>query len=321
MKKFLFINTACFTIFLFTQNIFSQNPDPNSFFPHSVGNIWEYDQGWYSSYKLMLPNSNENSASLNNTNEIVRFEIIRDSVGNNGQIYLFYGVGIFDPLWSIDTSARIVYYLPKRSNQQYYKLEADIGSSWMVVYEDSSSGSQGKRALVTNRYPSIVFGILTEIMEIEYYELNWGDTVINQYSTKIKTEKIAAGFGLLLRFYEEPGSFNRLLLGCVIDGDTFGIIASVEDIIKLPKDFYLSQNSPNPFNPLTKIKYWLDSRQYVTLKVYDLLGREVATLVDAEKPAGVYEAIFDGSNLACGVYIYCLSTNNDIVSKKMTLVK
>jgi|WetSurMetagenome_2_1015567.scaffolds.fasta_scaffold112081_2 hypothetical protein len=321
MKSILFLNIACFALLLFASNIFAQNPDPNSFFPHSVGNIWEYDQGWYNPDKLMSINSIENILDLSKENEIVRFEILRDSVGNDGQIYLFYGVGIFDPLWSIDTSANLVFYLPNRSNQLYYKLKADSGSSWMVIHEDSSAGRKGRRALVTNRYPSIVFGIPTELMEIEYYELYWGDTVINQYSTKINTETLASGFGLLLSFYEEPGSFNRLLQGGVIDGDTFGIITTIDDISELPENFYLSQNYPNPFNPLTQIIYELNSRQYIILKVYDLLGREVATLVEAEKPAGVYEIIFDGSSLASGVYIYRFSTNKITISKKMNLIK
>ncbi len=65
-----------------------------------------------------------------------------------------------------------------------------------------------------------------------------------------------------------------------------------------PKDFHLSQNYPNPFNPTTSLQYAIGSRQFVTLKVYDFLGREVATLVNEEKPAGEYEVEFNGANLA-----------------------
>jgi hypothetical protein len=321
MKHFKYINTAIIITVTALNYSFAQDPDPNRFFPHSVGNIWEYDQGWYNSDKLMLPNSIESKLDLNKVKEIVRYEILRDSIGNNGQIYLFYGVGIFDPLWSIDTSASIVYYLPNRSNQQYYKLKSDTGSSWMVVYEDSSSGRKGRRALVTDRYPSFVFGIPTEFIEIEYYELNWGDTVINQYSTKIKTETLASGFGLLLSFYEEPGSFNRLLQGCVIDGDTFGIISSFNDEIKLPEDFYISQNYPNPFNPITKIKYSIPQPSFVVLKVYDILGNEIETLVSEEKLLGVYEVEFNASNLSSGIYFYQLKAGDFISTKKLVLLK
>jgi|GEM_PF-2151619 len=301
MKHFLFLNTACFALLVFTQNIFAQNPDPNSFFPHSVGNIWEY----------------------NTPTGIVRYDIRRDSIGSNGQIYLFFGAGIFDPLWSIDTASSTVYYSPKILNWQYYKLDADSGETWMVYPEDTipPGAIQRREALVINKYPWFIFGTPTEFMEIEYYDLNWGDTIINEFAWKVNTETLASGFGLIEDFIEEPPHIGRLLRGCVLDGDTFGIITSVEDIIKSPEDFYISQNFPNPFNPLTKIKYGLDSRQYVTIKIYDLLGGEVATLVEAEKPAGAYEVTFDGSTLASGIYIYRFSTNKNTVSKKMTLVK
>jgi len=99
----------------------------------------------------------------------------------------------------------------------------------------------------------------------------------------------------------------------------------------IPKEFSLSQNYPNPFNPSTIIKYALGSRQYATLKVYDVLGNEVATLVNEEKPAGEYEVEFSavggsasGGNaysLPSGVYFYQLRAGIFIETKKMLLLK
>ncbi len=89
-----------------------------------------------------------------------------------------------------------------------------------------------------------------------------------------------------------------------------------------PKSFELSQNYPNPFNPTTSIKYKVVSSTYVRLTVYDMLGREVAVLVDEEKPAGGYTITFDGSNLSSGVYFYRLQTSDGYVAvKKMNLLK
>ena len=289
---------AAFILFI-NQCLYAQEPDPNSFFPYSVGNIWEYDMPY---------------------GEIARIEIIRDSVGKDGFVYLFYG-SIFDPSWSIDTASSVVYFLPTRSNNQYYKLTADSGDTWMVAYEDSSGGSQGIRALVKNKYPSIVFGSPTVLMEIEYYELNWGDTVINDFSWKINTETLASGFGLILNWYEEPGGLNKLIRGCVIDGDTFGIITTVEEDTQSPKEFYISQNYPNPFNPMTNIRFRTSNFGFVALKVYDVLGNKIRTLVNEEKPAGEYQVTFNGSNLASGIYVYRIKTNGKIISKKMTLLQ
>jgi len=88
-----------------------------------------------------------------------------------------------------------------------------------------------------------------------------------------------------------------------------------------PTEFSLSQNYPNPFNPSTRIKYAISSRQYVTLKVYDVLGKEVATLVNEEKPAGNYEVEFDATGLPSGIYFYRVISGNYSELKKMVLLR
>jgi hypothetical protein len=87
------------------------------------------------------------------------------------------------------------------------------------------------------------------------------------------------------------------------------------------EDFVLYQNYPNPFNPNTVISYQLPVTGYVILKVYDVLGNEIAVLVDEEKSAGSYEVNFDGINLSSVVYIYKLETGLFIQTKKMILMK
>ena len=89
----------------------------------------------------------------------------------------------------------------------------------------------------------------------------------------------------------------------------------------LPTEFKLEQNYPNPFNPTTAIRYQLSAFSKVTLKVHDLLGREVATLVDEEKSPGNYEVKFDGTNLASGVYFCQLQAGGFVDTKKIMLLK
>jgi ligand-binding sensor domain-containing protein len=106
-------------------------------------------------------------------------------------------------------------------------------------------------------------------------------------------------------------------------GKVFRTVESTTDVKKesFLHDFSLSQNYPNPFNPSTVISYQLPVIGFVTLKVYDILGREVATLVNEEKPAGEYEVEFDGSNLTCGIYFYQLKAGEFAETKKMILLK
>ena len=89
----------------------------------------------------------------------------------------------------------------------------------------------------------------------------------------------------------------------------------------IPFSFSLQQNYPNPFNPTTIIKYDLPKEGFVTLKVYDMLGREVATLVNKEQSAGRYVATFDASGLASGIYFYRISAGKFVQTKKLILMK
>ena len=86
-------------------------------------------------------------------------------------------------------------------------------------------------------------------------------------------------------------------------------------------EFSLSQNYPNPFNPMTTIKYSVSKNCYVSLQVYDLLGKEVATLFKGTCQVGNYDVSFDGSGLSNGVYFYQMKSDNFIETKKLVLIK
>jgi D-alanyl-D-alanine carboxypeptidase len=98
------------------------------------------------------------------------------------------------------------------------------------------------------------------------------------------------------------------------------IITSIE-VENLVNEFSLSQNYPNPFNPTTTINFSIHGQTYVSLKVYDVLGKEVAELVNEERSSGSYKLDFDASNLSSGIYFYTLKTNHSIISRKMVVIK
>jgi len=100
-----------------------------------------------------------------------------------------------------------------------------------------------------------------------------------------------------------------------------GIIVGVDEL-NVPNKFYVDQNYPNPFNPTTTIKFGLPTQGVVDLRIYDILGREVVTLVNNKAlKAGTHTYEFNASNIASGTYIYRLTTDNNVVTKKMLLLK
>jgi len=102
-------------------------------------------------------------------------------------------------------------------------------------------------------------------------------------------------------------------------------IVSADDEQLIPTEIALKQNYPNPFNPSTSIQYTINRRQFVSLKVYDIIGNEVATLVNSEKPSGVYMVEWNAKSAAgglpSGVYFYQLKTGSFVQTKKMLLLK
>jgi hypothetical protein len=99
------------------------------------------------------------------------------------------------------------------------------------------------------------------------------------------------------------------------------VIDDVPDQSDSPGQFRLNQNYPNPFNPTTRIEYAIPKTSHVSVKVFDLLGREVATLVDEEQGAGFKSVEFDAKGLASGVYLYRLHAGTFVQTKKLAVVR
>lgn len=99
------------------------------------------------------------------------------------------------------------------------------------------------------------------------------------------------------------------------------VVTDIDDVNENPTDYSLKQNYPNPFNPSTRIQYSISNTQFVTIKIFDILGNEVADLINEFKSAGNYEIEFNGLNLSSGMYFYTLSAGNFIQTKKMILLK
>ncbi len=130
---------------------------------------------------------------------------------------------------------------------------------------------------------------------------------------RIRTGHLAFG-------YDRGNVMDASINYSYLEYDNF--ITSVESNKPLKvDDFYLSQNYPNPFNPSTSIEYSIPSNEYVSLKVYDILGREIAVLVNQHMNAGNYSVNFNASNLSSGIYFYTLTSGNQNLTRKMLLLR
>jgi photosystem II stability/assembly factor-like uncharacterized protein len=134
-----------------------------------------------------------------------------------------------------------------------------------------------------------------------------GTTTENHHYSFVDEGLTAGRYSYRLKQIDFDGSFE------------YSFVIEVE--VEIPSDFFLSQNYPNPFNPITTIKYSIAKPELVTLKVYDILGSEIATLINQIKTAGNYEVSFNASNLASGMYLYKLTAGNYTKVQKMILMK
>ena len=160
------------------------------------------------------------------------------------------------------------------------------------------------RALITQEQMDTVYNFFMELSSFGSYSLK---KLINDEFTRL---------GFLDSYVGQPVS---VVLNTVL-GDS--ITTSIENKRKIFQfNFVLKQNFPNPFNPETQIEYTIPQTSNVTLKVYDLLGEEIYTLVNKEQPEGYYELKFDGTNLSSGIYFYRLEAGEYIETKKMILLK
>jgi hypothetical protein len=158
--------------------------------------------------------------------------------------------------------------------------------------------------------------------------LSDGTTLVQSYAADLRTLGGGSAVVFASGFLNPSGNQNGEAFGiffALADGTVGQFpegVASVENIPGVtPSNYSLDQNYPNPFNPSTTINFTIPNSNFVTLKVYNILGSEVATLVNDNLSAGLYRFNFDAQNLASGVYLYELNAGNFREVKKMNLLK
>lgn len=265
------------------------------FYPLTVGNKWVYNTtGWWADLYLHY------------IDEIKTIEVVGDTVINDS-IYCFKIVENNNTYFqNIDSTNGKVFKFYYQNGEVYYYYDIDL----LAINNDHTSIGIVENVVDTVKF---IFGKNRLLRKFEYLSL---DIFLQEY---------VEGIGLYVQ--EESFDFGyakMTLKGCIINGILYGDTTTVDvknDIQKIPEDFILFQNYPNPFNFATIIKFAIPKREKVTLKIFDVLGREVATLIDGEFEAGYFEVRWDANNFSNGIYFYRLSAGSFAVTKKMILLK
>jgi hypothetical protein len=212
----------------------------------------------------------------------------------------------------------------------YYKRSTDGGISWEIDTRLTNKNAFSKFPSVSVSGSVIHVVWFDERDEVNNWEIyykrstdggiSWGaDTRLTNNSADSQFPSVSVSDSVVhvVWFDDRDGNHEIYYKRNPTDN-----VTGIENISsELPKEFNLEQNYPNPFNPSTKINYKISATGKISLKVYDVLGNEVATLVNEEKPAGSYEVTFNAEGLASGVYIYRLKSGSSSLSKKLLLLK
>jgi hypothetical protein len=300
MKSYYLILSILFSTFCYPQI----DTTKKDFYPLKIGNLWQYrnESNNLGNQKVVGDTAIDGINyfllihSLPSTHGVLRIDSLFRVINRGG-----------GPFWGDTCGGNTPY-----ESSVYHLNEAD-STVWEIC--DGFTGIIGEQLVRFNRIRMMnIFGQPREVMEYDYGGAFLGDTIW------FYGARLAKGIGIIEERYYE-GSY-WILQGCIIEGIQYGTIVSIDNQPELiPTQIVLHQNFPNPFNPVTTIKYEIPERANVSLKVYNALGQEIITLINEIQFAGIYEKDFNGNELNSGVYFAVLTINQSMFVSKMLLIK
>lgn len=292
---------------LFAEAGFSQEY-PWSIYPLELGNIWVTRDGFGKAYERI--EIIDTGITIDDNSYFKSKHISYQTGGTFYEGYFYHRKNNGNYIVWYDSSGTYI-----NPDVKYYKITAQPGEYWQNVIGPPGDGTRHYFVVDTSYY--LVFGTSTKVREIFVT-----DSSLYENYTFWSEE-----FGLLEHYVHDFELGNYIYLrGCVINGvlygDTTFLTVGVDDIQTTQvAEYKLYQNYPNPFNPNTTIEYELKEYALVNLKVYDLLGNEIAALINEEKYAGRYSTKFDAQGLSSGVYFYKLTIGGNTQVRKMLLLR
>jgi hypothetical protein len=278
-----------------TSGLIGQTVDPStSYLPLQIGNLWDY--------------------AFTPVNSVVRTSKVTDTLRVGGSLYYIMSYDTASEFPYVDTVrvdslGRVVSILDGAEVITYDFTKVDADTYHVPV--GFSLGSS-EFWVVSVRHPDTIPGFDPCLGMGPCLEVNW---VLPFAADADFTEFYSPGIGLI-RSYGAWSS--NVLIHRVIDGVSTTAVGTTTEPVRT---YALKQNYPNPFNPATVISYDLSAASHVTLKVFDLMGREVVTLVDGFQEPGSRSVTLDGNALATGVYYYRLQAGAYVETKKLLLTR
>jgi hypothetical protein len=274
------------------------------YFPIHIGNTYVYD------YTL--------TGTIGNEAYTVKAQIVRDTMINNFRYYLAVNFPNFLNGWvRTDSITGSLYVYDPSNSCSFYQNMKLIDSLSAIVQDSIRNCSIFHLCLYIHNFN--IFGIesVMKTFGLSYFNGSW-------------SRRYVKNFGLIAYVYSFDAMgyhvhYDYKLRGCVVNGIVYGDTNTVTVGINSENNFIsgyaLHQNYPNPFNPSTSIKFDIAKPGYVSLKVFDALGKEVSNLVNENLSAGSYVYSLNASGLPSGIYYYSIKKDyfNDI--RKMVLVK
>ena len=288
--------------------------DEYGWFPLAIGNRWAYDSYWSEENMGYPPTSTFAGTTY--------MKVIKDTVIQNKSYFVVENNlltrMIFEPrmFLRVDSTTGFVYRYWEDLNGEFlfHNLNAEVGDT-----------------IPDPLFPEEPYYVLLSEEPISFLD---NETFIRNYWENLPCgcgHSLIKGFGLSQAHFNEFGGSDDYLKGCVINGVLYGDTTLTdinEKTNSIPTQYKLEQNYPNPFNPSTTISWQSPVSSWQSLKVYDVLGNEVATLVNEDRNAGSYDLKFNANNLLdgrpslpSGIYFYRIRIGSFTETKKMILLK
>jgi hypothetical protein len=283
-------------VFIFVLIVFQEIiPQSINYFPLSLGNEYQFHDYYNNFYYFKIE---KDSLFKEKTYYYYPHELGYCRTDSSGNLY-----SISHPFFTGG--------FPKPQPDEYllFKANAQVGEVWKVAWDFNPVIDTGY-AECFYADTGYLFGKYRKIKGIRIFDFSYDHYFFF----------LAEDIGIDEDHYDILPSGVKLNY-TKIDSVIYGVLTANKDKKNQPYKYLLYQNYPNPFNPSTTISYSIPKSRNVTLRVYDILGREVATLVNESKDEGSYFVNFNASKLSSGIYIYQLRANDFVSSKKMILTK